>query len=277
MKKIRLPLGIVICLFLVSCSNNNTSKFLSQNAVISLPKTPTWGDSKNLSYPKSYTDFLLSMDQSENDDGFPVSGYYLLDLNFDNIPELGVHHDSGGSMGGYFNFYCFDGNQTTAVLDSQNEPARISDSTQILADMEHKKLYLLKEMYLLVGNENGTYGYVRDIIDHDNLPYVNDILRLDVNQEMNLLQYDTDYYSEDDYLSDAELTDCLVTQYDAGSGWSDILPTEYLKLKRELIPAKNSFVDLRNTDAVFLVSEDDKITAEDIDALLLKWEQSLIN
>ncbi len=180
-------------------------------------------------------------------------------------------------MGGYFNFYCFDGNQTTAVLDSQNEPARISDSTQILADLEHKKLYLLKEMYLLVGNENGTYGYVRDIIDHDNLPYVNDILRLDVNQEMNLLQYDTDYYSEDDYLSDAELTDCLVTQYDAGSGWSDILPTEYLKLKRELIPAKNSFVDLRNTDAVFLVSEDDKITAEDIDALLLKWEQSLIN
>lgn len=60
-------------------------------------------------------------------------------------------------------FYYYDGNGISRILNDRGEPVQISDYTQILADFEQKKVYLLNEMYLLQGNENGTYGYVREI------------------------------------------------------------------------------------------------------------------
>ena len=64
---------------------------------------------ENPEYVKIYTDFLLNTD-IKSDFPLPIMGYYLFDLNFDNILELGVLHHSGGSMKGYFEYYCFDGN-----------------------------------------------------------------------------------------------------------------------------------------------------------------------
>ena len=46
---------------------------------------------KNRPYFKAYAEFLLHSDTNmEEDPGFPIFGYYLIDLNFDRIPELGV-------------------------------------------------------------------------------------------------------------------------------------------------------------------------------------------
>ena len=105
-------------------------------------ETELWDDEKP-AYVKAYMDFLLHADIDQGHD-FPIRGYYLFDLNFDDIPELGVLHDSWGSMGGYFTYYYFDGNGITAVLNDRGEPVRVSNYTQILADFEQKKVYLLK-------------------------------------------------------------------------------------------------------------------------------------
>ncbi len=235
-------------------------------------------------YVKRYTDFLLHTDIDAGND-FPIRSYYLFDLNFDNIPELGVFHDSGGSLGGYFTYYCFDGNEIVAVLTDNNEPARISSYTQILSDSENKKVYLLKEIYLLQGNPNGTYGYIREIINQNGIPCVYDILSLEVNQESNLEKhYGKIYECENDYLSDVELYDCLITQYYFEGKWNEISSDEYLKLKKELISEENAFVDLRDIGVHILLSESTdelidvngqykniQITEEEIDMLFLKW------
>lgn len=105
-------------------------------------------------YVKAYMEFLLYED-IDNGHDFPIRGYYLFDLNFDDVPELGVLHDSWGSMGGYFTFYYFDGNGIARILNDRGEPVQVSNYTQILADFEQKKVYLLKEMYLLQGNDTG--------------------------------------------------------------------------------------------------------------------------
>ena len=219
-------------------------------------ETEVWDDEKP-AYVKAYMKFLLYADIDHGHD-FPIRGYYLFDLNFDGIPELGVLHDSWGSMGGYFTFYCFDGNGISAVLNDRGEPARISDYAQVLADFEQKKVYLLKEMYLLQGNENGTYGYVREIKSEDQCPCVYDILNLEVDQGSDLRSYfGTHYECEDEFLSDSGLEECLITQAYIEKEWIDITSGEYLKQKRELIPEDNSFVDLRKGDLHYLGADHD--------------------
>ncbi len=242
-------------------------------------------DDENPAYVKAYTKFLLSDDIDQGHD-FPIRGYYLFDLNFDDIPELGVLHDSWGSMGGYFTYYYFDGNEITEILNDRDEPARASNYTQVLADSEQKKVYLLKEMYLLQGNENGTYGYIREIKSEDQVPCVYDILDLEVDQESDLQShFETQYEGEDDFLSDPELEDCLITRRYMEKEWTDILSSEYLELKRELIPEENSFVDLREGDLNYLGAnyDDDgallytdvKMGEEDIEQLFKRFVQSL--
>lgn len=81
----------------------------------------------------------------------------------------------------------------------------IYDHTQILADFEQKKVYLLKEMYLLQGNENGTYGYIREIKSEDLCPCVYDILNLEVDQGSDQRNhFGAHYECEDEFLSDSE-------------------------------------------------------------------------
>ena len=242
-------------------------------------------DDANPAYVKAYTEFLLSADIDQGHD-FPIRGYYLFDLNFDDIPELGVLHDSWGSMGGYFTYYYFDGNEITEILNDRGEPARASNYTQVLADSEQKKVYLLKEMYLLQGNENGTYGYIREIKSEGQVPCVYDILDLEVNQESDLQShFGTQYEGEDDFLSDPELEDCLITQRYIEKEWTDISSSEYLELKRELIPEENAFVDLREGDLNYLGAnyDDDgallytdvKMGKEEIEQLFMRFAQSL--
>lgn len=196
-------------------------------------------------YVKAYMEFLLNADIDPDHD-FPIQGYYLLDLNFDNVPELGVLHHSGGSMGGYFTYYYFDGTGIKALLDERGEQARVSNYTQVLADFEQKKVYLLKEMYLLQGNANGTYGYVKEIKSEDQCLRVYDVLDLEVDQERDYTDGKfKDHECEDGFLSDADLEECLVTRRYIQKKWVGISSDEYLKQKRELIPEKNSFIELR--------------------------------
>lgn len=207
-------------------------------------KETVLADNEKPAYIKAYTEFLLHAD-IDPEPGFPIRGYYVFDLNFDQIPELGVLHDSWGSMGGYFTYYYFDGNEVTAVLNDNGEPARSSNYTQMLADSEQKKVYLLKEMYLLQGNENGTYGYVREIKSKGQAPCVYPILNLEVDQGSDLMSHmDAQYACEDEFLSDSDLEDCLITQRYTENEWITISSAAYLNQKRELIPEENHFVDL---------------------------------
>lgn len=196
-------------------------------------------------YVKAYREFLHDEDIDPGHD-FPIRGYYLLDLNFDEIPELGVLHHSGGSMGGYFTYYYFDGTGIKALLNDRGEPARVSDYVQVLADFEQKKVYLLKEMYLLQGNQNGTCGYVREIKSECGELRMYDVLELEVDEESDLSSHaGTQYECEDEFLSDSDLEDCLITRSYVGKKWVEISSDEYLRQKRERIPEKNSFVDLQ--------------------------------
>jgi len=236
-------------------------------------------------YAAAYREFLLDFEIDLNVD-FPVYAYHLLDINFDGVPELGVWHHSGGSLGGYFTYYYFDGEKIAAVLDDQGLPAKSSDQARTLADPESKKVYFLQEMGSLQGNPNLTYGYVREMIDRGGALSVYDILSLRVDEEsVSEKHLEKRYYYEDDFLSDAELDGCLITRYYSGGEWREISSGEYLKLKRELIPAGNNFADLRETggyvylyDSIVKMSADDdsvRITAEQIDTLLSMWRQYL--
>ncbi len=245
---------------------------------MSKKETELWDDEKP-AYVDAYTEFLLYANM-DLDSVFPIRGYYLMDLNFDDIPELGILHDSWGSMGGYFTYYYFDGNEIKMILNERGEQARVSNYTQVLADLEQKKIYLLKEMYLLQGNSNGTYGYVREIKSQGQVPCVYDILNLEVDQESDLMShFGHQHKSEDEFLSDPELDACLITQYYFEKEWLDISSEEYRKRKRELIPEENSLVDLRLLDLNYLgvnyndegLHTDVRMEKEEIDELFRRF------
>ena len=110
----------------------------------------------------------------------------------------------------------------TAVLNERGEPVRTSNYVQILADVDSEKVYFLKEMYLLQGNENGTYGYVREVVKRDGIPCVYDVLRLEVDAGSDLEKhFGKAYDSEDDYLLDDDLDECLITQRYSRGEWED--------------------------------------------------------
>ncbi|MBD5457172.1 MAG: hypothetical protein HDR27_01200 [Lachnospiraceae bacterium] len=279
MKKSIYLLGGLLCLFFTACNasgQSSSDEILIEETMQEKP-----------AYVEAYTAFLLDENTDRGHD-FPIRGYYLFDLNFDDIPELGILHDSWGSMGGYFTIYYFDGKDVTAVLNDRGEPAGISNYTQILADFEQKKVYFLKEMYLLVGNNNGTYGYVREVKSEDGVPCVYDILNLEVDWESDMgslieISLGKDYIGEDTFLSDPELEDYLITQCYEGKEWMDISLSEYLRQKRELIPEENSFVDLRDLDMNYLgVNYDEdgfytdvRMEKEEIEQLFRRYVESL--
>lgn len=240
---------------------------------------------KNRPYFKAYAEFLLHSDTNmEEDPGFPIFGYYLIDLNFDRIPELGVYRDSGGSLGGYLNFYSFDGKKVAPVLEDGGEQARSSTHTKILADKKNQKVYLFKEMYLLQGNSNGLNGYVKEIKSRNGVPHVCNIITLDVDHDhLQREDLEKSHDGEDLYLLDTELDHCLLTKRYSNGKSKEISSAHYLKKKRQIIPEKNSFVDLLDTKARVVCdsimelldedsrSHDKKLTSEEIDLLFTKW------
>lgn len=263
-------------------SDETLSDGLLSGEELSEGEMEPWNGEKP-AYVDVYTEFLLH-GNLDSDEVFPVRGYYLMDLNFDNIPELGILHDSYGSMGGYFTYYYFDGNEIKRVLNDRGEQARASSYTQVLADFEYKKIYLLKEMYLLSGNVNGTYGYVREIKSKGQVPCVYDILNLEVDQESDLMSHSgSQHKNEDEFLSDPELDGCLITQCYMENEWIDISSEEYRKQKRELISEENSFVDLRQLDFSYLganyddegLHTDVRMKKKEIDELFRRFAQSL--
>ena len=135
-------------------------------------------------------------------------------------------------------------------------------------------------MYLLQGNSNGTYGYVREIKSQGQVPCVYDILNLEVDQESDLMShFGHQHKSEDEFLSDPELDACLITQYYFEKEWLDISSEEYRKRKRELIPEENSLVDLRLLDLNYLgvnyndegLHTDVRMEKEEIDELFRRF------
>lgn len=290
MKRCIWLLGAALCLLLVfgyiTARNGSDRQEIADREIQPESIVPDdMSDDEETAYIKAYTEFLLEETIDQGHD-FPIRGYYLFDLNFDNIPELGILHDSWGSMGGYFTYYYFDGKGITAILNDRGEPVQVSNYTQILADYEQKKVYLLKEMYLLQGNDNGTYGYIREVKSEGQVPCVYDILNLEVDQTSDLSShFETQYIDEDDFLSDPGLEDCLITQRYSEKEWIDISSSEYLEQKRELIPKENSFVDLREGDLKYLGANYDengcllytdvRMGKEEIEQLFRRFVQSL--
>lgn len=235
-------------------------------------------------YFQAYQEFLLYTDIDQGSD-FPIWGYYLFDMNFDGVPELGVLHDSGGSMGGYFTFYRFDGKEIVpAVLDEKGSPRQISNYTRILADRDREKMFLLKEMYLLRGNYNGTYGYLSEITDDNGVLYCVDRLRLNVDCDDETMIDSEMHNCEDEFLRDKALAQCLIAEIYANGEWETIRPEEYLTKKREWIPEDNLFTDIRDTevyilmvDSVYDLMEEEgkyrnrQMTEEEVDILFAKW------
>lgn len=285
-------LNSILCVFLTFCPLPIQDIFMQDNfAILSAGEDAEfWDDAP--AYVKAYAKFLLYED-IDPDSLYTIRGYYLFDINFDYIPELGVLHDSWGSAGGYFTLYYYDGNGISRILDERGEPEQISNYTQILLDDKQKKAYLLKEMYLLSGNENGTYGYVREIKSDGNVPCVYDILKLDVDQEAANKLIDAEladdagdsvqHENEDAYLQDARLEECLLTQRYSGKEWVPVSSKEYLELKRKLIPEENSFVDVRSADLAYLGENFDedgfpmdvKMEKEEIMELFKRYEQAV--
>lgn len=239
---------------------------------------------KNRPYFKAYAEFLLHSDTNmEEDPGFPIFGYYLIDLNFDRIPELGVYRDSGGTLSGYFTFYGFDGKKVVPVFVDTGKPARSSTHTQILADKKNQRVYLFKEARLLGGNDDGLYGYLHEIRNRNGVPCVHYILNLEVSAGCALEKQIEDQHEEDAYLTNRKLETCLLTQRWSDGKWKEISSAQYLKKKRQIIPEKNSFVDLLDTKARVVCdsimelldedsrSHDKKLTSEEIDLLFTKW------
>ena len=212
-------------------------------------------------YYSAYKEFMLSYPTVDEENEFPVYGFYLVDMNFDKIPELAVRHHSGGTLGGYFLYYYFDGEEVRPVLDGFGEPARSMDNdwVKMLADFENNKVYILKEMYESGGNDNFAYGYVREIITDENgavsMMY---ILETDVEQSR--------------IFADGE--------------WYDISPVDYIEIKLGLIPEDNEFIDLFETELFCLlyeypmgIGEDEEnyrqIAEEEINVLFNAWLESL--
>jgi hypothetical protein len=265
-------------------NNDPSESFIAVQSVDVLEhETPATANEE--AYIAAYKDFLLNHDFTD-DNGFPVFAYYLFNMDFDRIPELGVLYHSGGSLGGYFTYYRFDGNGIVPILNNEGTPVSCSDQTLILGDAGNNKTYLLKEMYLLQGNENGKYGYVREAISRNGVLSVLDVLDLCVDEKSDINMYsDNSYFYEDDFLSDSELDECLITRYLSNGEWKEITSEEYLKLKRELIPAADMFIDLLDSnvcitmyDSIYEASANGEyqnvlITADDVEELLSKWLQ----
>ena len=216
-------------------------------------------------YVKAYAEFLLNPNIDPGHD-FPIRG----------------------SMGGYFTYYYFDGTEIKALSDDRGKQARVSDYIQVLADFEQKKVYLLKEMYLLRGNQNGTYGYVREIKSEGRDLRVYDVLDLEVDQESDLSsRAETQHECEDEFLSDSDLEDCLITRSYVEKKWVEISSDEYLKQKRERIPEKNSFADLQEgavnySEADYEDDDDDfrtdlRMEEKEIEQLFERYAQSPVS
>ena len=144
-------------------------------------------------------------------------------------------------------------------------------------------------MYLLVGNENGIYGYVREIKSEGQVLCVYDILNLEVDQEKAMERIFADasgmqHKNEDGFLLDSELEEYLITKCYSEEEWIPISSSEYLELKRELIPEDNSFVDVRDGDLNYLgganfdedgFPTDVKMEKEEIVALFSRYMESV--
>lgn len=242
--------GVVLaCAVLLSACNSGGGDRKTEETVNS---------DTEITYEEAYREFLLTADIDE-DHIYLIYGYSLCDLNFDYIPELLVWHYSGAYRGGYYTLWYFDGDKIETILDDQGKQARIAGS-HILADPDNQKVYFLHEMYLLRENENGTYGYVRELKicelkSENGIPVVCNHLKLEVNQEGDFEGYTGGTYSyDDDFLSDSEFDAGLITQQYVEGKWIEISPEQYLTLKRELIPEENSFVNLYDTSVYVLVN-----------------------
>lgn len=129
--------------------------------------------------------------------------------------------------------------------DMNGNAVRNSNYSRLLADYENRKVYFFREMYLLLGNENGYYGHVYEVVDNGGIPSVNYILHLEVDTDLDLeVRMRATHDSEDGYLSDPELEECLITEQFFGGEWIEITSAQYLEVKQRLVPDADALADL---------------------------------
>lgn len=115
-------------------------KQTSELTVEITPVEPFHEQSKQ-NWEAAYTDFMLNLPVEDEDSGWILFGFHLLDLDFDDIPELAVLYHSGGTLGGFYLFYHFDGAEITKIMNDNNEPMKEPMRVQILADFENEIIF----------------------------------------------------------------------------------------------------------------------------------------
>ncbi len=227
-------------------------------------------------YDVAYKEFVLQYITEETDLGYPIRGIVLLDLNFDGIPELALLHDSGGSMGGYYEYYYYDAEKTDSVQYLMTKSIYVTP----LADLETKNVYMFREMYLLVGNFNGYYGSLDQITSFNGKPVLNEILNLEVD-DTKVPEQTRVHYGEDDCLSDYDLEVCIETTNFQDGVWNSISFDKYIEIKRKFVPKENDYVNLFCFDEELYIlkpmydvlEEKIEISEKEIIELFDKWKE----
>ena len=250
--------------------------------------SPEWPD-----WARAYWDFIFNGRYSFDD--FPVSAAGLLDLNQDETPELVLYHYSSGSLGGWYAFYYYNGREAVPVFNQEGEAVVCGTELHLYYYPESRKLMMYHMMYLVLGNYQGSYGYVREVEETDGAPSVRNIIRVGQHPELTMeIAQDAEKdpggtagiaANREDALVSNELL-ALAEKYENGQ-WETISGEEYIREKYQLIPLGEVRKDYWEygvevtMDAYFTYQwqcakdEDYRVlpTREEFEELLARWEQ----
>lgn len=199
-------------------------------------------DKKEKSWQSVYREFLL---QNEYEDpAFPTKEIYLIDLNRDELPEMVILHSSGGSMGGYYSFFYYDGKSVKSIMDKEGKNIRCGTGLQMRFFPETNRLIFYHEMIHIFGNEQGTYGYLKELINENGVPCVNNMIQVMPSPEATIEKaLESDYQNEDQLVSNSDL---VLAQKLSEKEWHQITGEEYIVQKYLFMNPDESFMDYWN-------------------------------
>ena len=245
-------------------------------------------------YYEIYKKFLIEY-RNDEEDTFVFTHALLMDINFDDIPELAILHDSDGSMGAYLKYYTFDGEKIIRI-QKDNEPSKLSVYARPLVNFENSEIFFVQRLYLISGNDNGKLSRTIKVKEKDNIPFLETYLELTVDdgkvyKDGSMKNFENHHAYEDDFLLDSEYDDYLIKKEFINSEWVEITSREYLNKKRELIPRDDDFTDFFNFDIMTNNiygddlweyyyrnrTEPKNFTSDDAELLFVKWKLHYID
>ena len=250
--------------------------------------SPEWPD-----WARAYWEFIFNGRYSFDD--FAVSAVGLLDLNQDETPELVLYHYSSGSLGGWYSFYYYNGSEAVPVLNQEGEAVVCGTHLYLYYYPESRKLMMYHRMSIILGNYQGSYGYVREVEETDGAPSVRNIIRVRQHPELTMeIAQDARKApgetagiaaNREDALVSNELL-ALAEKYENGQ-WETVSGEEYICEKYQLIPLGEIRRDYWGYGAEVTMSayftyqwqcaedEDYRVlpTKEEFEELLTLWEQ----